>query len=754
MKSRLPYLILFIFLFFSGKTFSQTISVTDNFTAQDLVQNYLINSGCASVSNFSVTGGSFGVQDSYGYFTDGGTSFPFANGVVLATGRAVSAVGPNASLLSEDLSSWAGDSDLEQALSISNSTNATVLEFDFVPTTNKISFDYIFSSEQYLSNPSSNQCNFTDGFAFLLKPVSGGQYQNLAVVPGTTIPVKVNTVRGSGTICTAANEQYFDAFNGVNHPTNYNGQTIPLKAEATVIPGTLYHIKLVIADQGNGLYDSAIFLKGGSFRGSTNITASINIPFCAGQNVVLTANTAGSSYKWFKDGLPIPSQTNQTYTITDNNNLNEVLYSVEVTGTSSCISTGEIKIKFNALPTITNQTLTQCDEDNDGITTFNLRKLDNLVRNGNVALGNVTYFETSINTPITNPEAYINATTNTVYASVTNASGCSAISTITLNVSNAVISAVSDLEVCDDDLTTLGIASFVFPSTLVPTYDAEYYLNIPDAILQKNAIVSPFINTVPNEQIIYARLINGPDCIDILPVKLIVNTFNPPNFQDETLTLCDGESITLNVSNTFATYDWIGRNDFDSEIEASSSGDYLVKVTDVNNCAKIKKFILKSSGAATNIDAITEDFAGNSNSIIITYSDNGGDYQFSIDGVNYQNSPIFNDLSAGEYTIYVKDKNGCLPIPSKAILILDYPKFFTPNEDGINDIWMIKNINTKPNTIINIFDRYGKLLKQFDSNSVGWNGIYNGEKLPSGDYWFTLTLFNNKTVRSHFALKR
>jgi gliding motility-associated-like protein len=753
MKIRLPYLLLIIFVFVSAKSFSQTISVTDNFTAQDLVQNYLINSGCASVSNFSVTGGSFGVQDSYGYFTDGGTNFPFTNGVILTTGKAVSAVGPNASLLSEGSTSWLGDLDLEQALSISNSINATVLEFDFVPTTNKISFDYIFSSEQYLSNPSSAQCNYTDGFAFLLKPVGGGQYQNLAVVPGTAIPVKVNTVRGSGTICPAANAQYFDAFNGVNHPTNYNGQTIPLKAQATVIPGTSYHIKLVIADQGNNLYDSAIFLKGGSFRGSTEITTSINIPFCAGQNVVLTANTVGTSYKWFKDGMPISNQTSQTYTITDNSNLNEVLYSVEVTGTSSCISTGEIKIKFNALPTISNQTLTQCDDDNDGKTTFNLTKLDNLVRNGNTALGSVTYFETSITNPIANPSAYINATTNTIYATVTNTSGCRAFSIITLNVTNIVLPPIDNIEVCDPDFTTPGIASFVLPLTLV-TYNTEYYLNASDALLQRNAIISPYTNTIINEQTIFVRLINGPDCVDILPIKLVVNTFNPPNFQDETLTICDGERITLSVNNTFASYDWIGKNDFDSEIEASTSGDYVVKVTDINNCTKTKKFTVKSSAAATNIDAITEDFSDGNNAITITYTDNGGDYQFSIDGVNYQDSPYFNGLSVGEYTIYVKDKNGCLPIPSKSILILDFPKFFTPNNDGINDTWLIKNLDSKSSAIINIFDRFGKLLKQINSNTSGWNGTYDGENLPAGDYWFTLTLFNNKTVKSHFALKR
>ena len=70
------------------------------------------------------------------------------------------------------------------------------------------------SSEQYLSNPSSNQCNYTDGFAFLLREVGTTTYQNLALIPGTNTPIKINTVRGSGTVCPAANSQYFAAFNG------------------------------------------------------------------------------------------------------------------------------------------------------------------------------------------------------------------------------------------------------------------------------------------------------------------------------------------------------------------------------------------------------------------------------------------------------------------------------------------------------------------------------------------------------------
>lgn len=247
---------------------AQYISVDEGYTAQDLVEDVLINSPCANVFNISVSGGNFASgEKSYGFFEASGTGFPFENGIILSTGKINNAPGPN-SYLSDDGGSmgWDGDIDLNQALGLSNSFNATILEFDFIPLGNNISFDYIFSSEQYLTNPTSNKCNFTDGFVFLLKEASATTYDNLAVIPGTSTPVKVNTVRGPGTICPPANAAYFDAFNDTNHPTNYNGQTVVLTAQANVIPGTTYHIKLVIADEGNYRYDSAIFLGGGSFN--------------------------------------------------------------------------------------------------------------------------------------------------------------------------------------------------------------------------------------------------------------------------------------------------------------------------------------------------------------------------------------------------------------------------------------------------------------------------------------------------------
>lgn len=745
---------------------AQYIQVDDTYTAQQLIQNVFASNGCGNVSNIVVSGGNFGAEQSYGYFNQGTSSFPFANGIVLSTGKAVSAIGPNTGNSSEGSTSWAGDSDLEQAIGVNGTVNATVIEFDFIPFTNNISFDYIFSSEQYLSNPSANQCGYTDGFAFLLKPVGSTTYQNLALVPGTNIPVSVNTIRGSGTICPPSNEAYFDAFNGFNHPTTFNGQTKILKAKSVVTPGTSYHIKLVIADQGNNLYDSAIFLGGGSFQSSTDLgidhLISTNNPYCAGENITLNATQPGTNtYKWFKDGIDT-GITTPSFPITDNTNNNIVTYKVEVLINGSCLSTGEVKVQFAPLPSLSNQVLVQCDDNTDGSAVFNLTKLDNLIKNGDTSLGNVSYYETIGGTAITNPTTYLSIP-KIIYAQVANTSGCKSTCQVNLQIANNPVNSPISYPKCDEDGTKNGITTFDLNTEVTPIVTTglpsgltvQYYLSKVDAALENNALPNNFTNTIANAQTIFARIINGPDCYGLVEVNLKVNYLNPSNFGTETFGVCQGNSLTLSIPNIYSSYSWLNVVSATNEATISTAGNYSVEVTDTNGCKATKNFIVELSAPATNIDAQIVEFTGNeNNSILITYTDNGGDYVFSIDGINYQSDPYFQNVPAGEYTISVKDLNGCLPTPTKTIYVLDYPSYFTPNGDGFNDTWVIKNIKTKPNTLISIFDRFGKLVKQFSSNSEGWNGTFNGQNLPATDYWFTFTLPNENIVRGHFTLKR
>ena len=96
-----------------------------------------------------------------------------------------------------------------------------------------------------------------------------------------------------------------------------------------------------------------------------------------------------------------------------------------------------------------------------------------------------------------------------------------------------------------------------------------------------------------------------------------------------------------------------------------------------------------------------------------------------MDGINYQIDPLFTGLAIGNYTAHIRNTSTC-DFMTYPIIILDYPPFFTPNGDSFNDVWTIKNLDLFPKSTITIFDRYGKLLKQLNSDSPGWNGNFNG----------------------------
>jgi large repetitive protein len=271
-------------------------------------------------------GPNYGMAASIGYFEKGASSFPASNGIILSTGSAMAAKGPNTTVQSS-APGWPGDSELEQILGGGDDTNdATRLEFDFVPQIDHISFDYVFASEEY--DGSAFACTYSDVFAFILTDVETGVKKNLAVLPGTTTPVKVTSVHpaipGS---CPAANPQYFGTYyqsGDLLAPINFSGITVPLTAQSAVTPGKLYHIKLVIANEGDHALNSAVFIDAGSFNigsidsGYSQLTSSAGPVLCTGQSTILSINgSATLSYKWMLNGQLIPGATSNTYTATE-----------------------------------------------------------------------------------------------------------------------------------------------------------------------------------------------------------------------------------------------------------------------------------------------------------------------------------------------------------------------------------------------------------------------------------------------------
>ncbi|MFI2742262.1 choice-of-anchor L domain-containing protein [Zhouia sp. PK063] len=749
------------------------------YTPQQLVQNILIGSGC--VSNVQVTNsvsGSFSDgEKSYGYFNAGTSNFPFSSGLVLSTGKAIHTEGPNNSILSDDATNWKGDNDLENALGISNTTNATILEFDFTPITNFVSFRYIFASEEYQKN-SANTCKYSDAFAFLIKPINSTSYQNIAIIPGTNTPVAVTTVHPkTANDCNAINETYFDTFNdyGNSVPINFNGQTKILTAYTNVNANQKYHIKLVIADEANYQYDSAVFLEAGSFESNVSLgenkLISNKTALCANESITLNATTPNATnYTWYKNEILIPSENNSTYNVTTPGT-----YKVVVNTANSCDITGNIIVEYYAKdnPNYVAATACEATSNADGFAIFNLNNLKDEITNG-ISNASVVFFnsqnDVDNNNTITNPENFQNTTPyqQTIIAEVTNLdTGCVSYANTTLNVSQNTITQHGTFYSCDESNNNSlqgffdleAIRSQLYTSS-TPTH---FYKNIDDLNNNTNEL-SGTLET--GDQTIYVRLGDFNHCSGLEKFDLEVEAAPQIDIKNQYILCLNNTNLKITAPIGYQSYEWFkvenGSRKSVSTLRSfypTEAGEYVLAITaqrNYNSCYAEKSFTVIASNIATfNPEPEIQDISNNNT--ITVFIEGEGDYQYAINNINgpYQDSNIFENVSAGFTTIYVKDKFGC-GISAKEVAVVGYNKFFTPNGDGINDYWQLKGINTltQPNSLIFIFDRFGKLVKQIRVDSKGWDGMYAGKPLPSSDYWFTVTLNNGRIFKGHFTLKR
>ncbi|MEC5166314.1 gliding motility-associated-like protein [Flavobacterium sp. PL11] len=323
--------VVYIFFIFFYNGYSQALTVdTTIYTADELINKVLVNSPCVQGKNVkSRTGTNYGSSNGIGYFERTTTNFPFASGVVLSTGDVTRSPGPNINVLSDGISAWLGDTDLENVLlaqnNISiNSINASYIEFDFQPKTPNFNFNFIFASEEY----GTSQCDFSDAFAFLLKDLTASSSnKNLAVIPFTSIPVSVATIRDDtyNRDCPSANQNYFGSFNGSGFgpAINFNGQTVAMVASANNLDiNHVYRIKIVIADGGgNTKNDSAIFLEANSLNIGQYIlgqdySAENGTAICPGSTLPILSATGlspGTTFVWKKQGVAFtPAQTSET----------------------------------------------------------------------------------------------------------------------------------------------------------------------------------------------------------------------------------------------------------------------------------------------------------------------------------------------------------------------------------------------------------------------------------------------------------
>lgn len=334
----------------------------------------------------------------------------------------------------------------------------------------------------------------------------------------------------------------------------------------------------------------------------------------------------------------------------------------------------------------------------------------------------------------------------------------------------AALGLVFDTEEC---------GNYVLPTLPATTYNIGYYTqsggNATDLITNLN-ISTPGTYTY----YVYASAIGNPNCNDEISFTFTVHPLLDITI-DGGIICVDSQTgmvystYTMNsgLDPAFFTVNWylngilMGTG---PSYTASQAGVYdveFIKLTpDVGaNCNYNNTTVtIIQSGPAVADFTVSSAFENNT-FITVNIIDGFGDYLYQLEYPNgdlseLQSSNVFSNLATGEYFINIFDSLGdCSPTRLGPIYIINYPNYFTPNGDGINDNWNIWDLSQQPDAVISIFDRYGKFLKQISPAGSGWDGTFNGEKLPSTDYWFTVDYLpqNSQTrqvFRAHFSLKR
>ncbi|MFH0894473.1 MAG: choice-of-anchor L domain-containing protein [Bacteroidota bacterium] len=660
---------LLVFFVFPKITFSQLL-VNSASTPTQMVNNILSGYG-VTVSNITYTGG----IASKGTFTNGNfTNLGLNSGIILSTGNAAGIANPATFHMSNNLG-LTGDANLNAINNGCNTFDACILEFDFVPVSDTVSFRYVFGSEEY---PNYVCSQYQDVFAFFVSGPnpSGGNYTNynIAQIPGTTLPVSVNSINngtpggsypGSGCISLGYSSLFVDnaALGGTT--ICFGGFTDPLKAWCHVTPCSTYHIKMAVADGYNNLFDSGVFIEAGSFTANTfSVGTSYTNP-ALGNNAV-----QGCSQGIFSFVLSTPATA--PYTISYTLGGTAVMgtdYSTVPTSITIPPGQDSAAIVINPLlnaPYGTSSVIITyvngCTPQTDTLYLIDYAPLtatasnDTAFCSGGSAVLNVNH------TGGTSPYSYLwsnGSTSNTILVTP----AVTTTYTVTVN-DNCTHSSIDQVVVTVNPIPVASIADQT---------DAACNLSNGSATAAGGTTYlwsngTPFATAGSLAPGTYTCTVTSSGCSSTVSVTIT----SPPVAtlaMSSTEEYCGHADGTATCTPSIAgTYSYLWSNGQSTQtITGLSANTYSVTVTDANGCTINGSVnVINQSGITLTFPNVVMETCTNSNGSI-TSNAVGGALPYTYTWSNGSNATSIVNLVAGNYTLTLSDAGGCTVVLSQNI---------------------------------------------------------------------------------------
>jgi gliding motility-associated-like protein len=459
---------------------------------------------------------------------------------------------------------------------------------------------------------------------------------------------------------------------------------------------------------------------------------------------------------------PIPNPTSYTISTTS---APIVLWAiVSNRRNSSCSTTVSFEIIVQNIPNslLPLPDLEFCDNESvgsadDGRILIDLSVQDMPLLNGSDPTSfTITYFTDALRSqPILNPDAYINSLpVENIYVlleSVINPDCFIETQFEVIVKPRPTANPVQDRNACSDN----SQASFDTTNIENELLDGQVNVEVAYRDEAGNMLPSPLPNPFTSEATtITATVTSNLDstCSDSTTFDLSVLE-NPIISLEEEYTICENSELVLDLGNDFDSIRW-STGATSSSLEIDRSGQYDVSVEKVypeGSCSSTFDFVVLEAETITIREVVIGNFTS-SRSRVEIIATGQSELLYSLDGIVFQASPVFENVSSGIFELTIKDTSGCQTVQQE-IVVLNYPRFFTPNGDGFNDRWNINLSDIGVSGTIEILDRYGRLLKQQSTEGSGWDGTSAGQDLPSSDYWFILK-YDSEIIKGHFTLKR